>query len=74
MGWDHLFNSYYYSVGNMHKRPRRGLLSRPTVAEVLDYRVHVDTQMAALIEGGNGNPEIGFLVELGLNHEQQNED
>src|SRR5688572_1303579 len=37
----YLFNSYYQSVGAMHDRPRRGLLTRPTVAEVRDYREHV---------------------------------
>ena len=73
-GWGHLFNSYYYSVGDMHKRPQRGLLSRPTVAEVLEYRVHVDTQMAALIEANSGNSAFSFLVELGLNHEQQHQE
>ncbi len=73
-GWGHLFNSYYYSVGDMHKRPQRGLLSRPTVAEVLEYRVHVDTQMAALIEANSGNSAFSLLVELGLNHEQQHQE
>ena len=34
-GWDFLFNSYYQTVGTMHARPKRGMLSRPTVAEIL---------------------------------------
>ena len=40
--WMVLFNSYYQSVGPMHARPQRGLLSRPSLAEVLDYRRYVD--------------------------------
>jgi hypothetical protein len=37
--YDFLFNSYYQTIGPMHARPRRGLLSRPTQPEVLAYRV-----------------------------------
>jgi ergothioneine biosynthesis protein EgtB len=73
-GWDYLFNSYYYSVGEMHQRPRRGLLSRPTVAEVLAYRAHVDEHMLGLIESQADDAEVAFLVELGLNHEQQHQE
>ncbi len=73
-GWDFLFNSYYYSVGDMYKRPVRGLLSRPTVAEVFEYRAHVDELMSELTEGSKGDPEFEFLVTLGLNHEQQHQE
>ena len=73
-GWDYLFNSYYYSVGDMHRRPERGLLSRPTVAEIRAYRDHVDAQMAELIDRNPGDTELEFLLELGLNHEQQHQE
>ena len=73
-GWDYLFNSYYYSVGDMHKRPQRGLLSRPTVSEVLEYREYVDARMAELIDRNAGDAELEFLVALGLNHEQQHQE
>jgi ergothioneine biosynthesis protein EgtB len=73
-GWNFLFNSYYYTVGDMHSRPDRGLLSRPTVAEILEYRAHVDERMAGLMAAGRDEEEFRFLVELGLNHEQQHQE
>lgn len=73
-GWDHLFNSYYHSVGDMHQRAARGLLSRPTVAEILDYRAHVDQLICGLINARRDNSQFGFLLELGLNHEQQHQE
>jgi ergothioneine biosynthesis protein EgtB len=74
--YDYLFNSYYHTVGTMHARPRRGLLSRPTVREVDDYRTHVDAAMLRLFNeacSGHWN-EIAPLVELGLSHEQQHQE
>jgi ergothioneine biosynthesis protein EgtB len=72
--YDHLFNSYYYTVGEMHARPDRGLLSRPTVAEIRDYRARVDDAMEALLRRCGDDAELGFLVTLGLNHEQQHQE
>lgn len=71
----YLFNSYYQQVGRMHPRPQRGLLSRPTVADVKRYRAHVDAGMARLLEteAGRASDAVG-LVELGLNHEQQHQE
>ena len=43
----YLFNSYYNGVGPQFSRPRRGHLSRPTVAEVYRYRRHVDDEMVS---------------------------
>jgi ergothioneine biosynthesis protein EgtB len=72
--YDHLFNSYYYTVGEMHARPDRGLISRPTVAQIRDYRAHVDDAMESLLYQRAGDLELGFLVSLGLNHEQQHQE
>ena len=44
-----LFNSYYETVGSMHPRPSRGMLSRPTVADVYAYRAYVDQHMLTLL-------------------------
>ena len=68
-----LFNSYYEAVGAKHPRPRRGLLSRPTVHEVLRYREHVDRAMDDLLASAN-NDEIATRVELGIQHEQQHQE
>ncbi len=70
----HLFNSYYYTVGNMHARPKRGLLARPTVADIVKYRRHVDAAMLDLLRRHEDDEELSFLVELGLNHEQQHQE
>jgi ergothioneine biosynthesis protein EgtB len=72
--YDHLFNSYYYTVGEMHARPDRGLLSRPTVAQIRDYRARVDDAMEALLHRRGDDSELGFIVTLGLNHEQQHQE
>ncbi|PCC72790.1 ergothioneine biosynthesis protein EgtB [Nannocystis exedens] len=68
-----LFNSYYEAVGPQFSRPRRGLLSRPTGAEVLQYRAHVDAAMHELL-AQDGPPWLGERVRLGLEHEQQHQE
>jgi ergothioneine biosynthesis protein EgtB len=72
--YDYLFNSYYYSVGQMHARPQRGLLTRPTLQEVRDYREHVDAAIAALLDTDGDNDELRQRLVLGLNHEQQHQE
>ncbi|MFU8896879.1 MAG: ergothioneine biosynthesis protein EgtB [Gammaproteobacteria bacterium] len=72
--FEYLFNSYYFTVGQMHARPRRGLVTRPSLAEVLDYRAHVDAAMEELVAREQGNAELAFLLTLGMNHEQQHQE
>ena len=69
-----LFNSYYYSAGQMHSRPKRGLLSRPTLAQVLDYRSYVDTAMQQLLQTDAVDQALMNVIVLGLNHEQQHQE
>jgi ergothioneine biosynthesis protein EgtB len=68
----YLFNSYYEGLGPRHPRPQRGLLSRPSVDDIREYRLHVDEAMAALIESRAA--EAAPLVTLGLHHEQQHQE
>ncbi|MDE2802021.1 MAG: ergothioneine biosynthesis protein EgtB [Chloroflexota bacterium] len=74
--YEYLFNSYYNAVGAMYPRPERGLLSRPTVREVYQYRSHVDHAVLDHIE--TAAPEQLAAMEdtlvLGFNHEQQHQE
>jgi ergothioneine biosynthesis protein EgtB len=71
-----LFNSYYVAVGPRHARPERGLLTRPTLAEVRAYRAAVDAQVQELLRapGAQGRPDVLAVMELGLHHEQQHQE
>ena len=67
-----LFNSYYEAEGQRHARGRRGLLTRPTLAEVLAYRRHVD---AAVVAALPDLPEAATdLIVLGCHHEEQHQE
>ena len=68
-----LFNSYYNAVGPMHTRANRGLLSRPTVQQVLEYRRNVDARVLSRIDAGLPAEAHRVLV-LGLHHEQQHQE
>ncbi len=71
-----LFNSYYVQAGERHCRAQRGLVTRPTVAGVFEYRAHVDAAMRRLIEriGDDAEHPAFTLIELGLHHEQQHQE
>ena len=73
--YGYLFNSYYETVGPRHPRPARGLLSRPSVAEIARYRGHVDAAMPALIAAADSGVALAApLIELGLHHEEQHQE
>lgn len=72
-----LFNSYYNGIGDKHARAQRGLLTRPSLEEVLAYRRDVDERMLALCAGGMSAESfaaLASLMELGLQHEQQHQE
>jgi len=71
----YLFNSYYEALGPRHPRMQRGLLTRPSLPQVMAYRQHVDASMEQLLSKvGELNPQAMALAELGLNHEQQHQE
>jgi len=72
----YLFNSYYNTLGERHCRPKRGLISRPTVKETYEYRRYVDEHMLGLLEKLDGRQlaELTPIMTLGLHHEQQHQE
>ena len=70
--WAYQFNSYYDSVGDRHPRPQRGLLSRPTVKEILRWRSRVNDGLEQLLQAPDET--CLQLLELGLQHEQQHQE
>ncbi|WP_277750397.1 ergothioneine biosynthesis protein EgtB [Croceibacterium ferulae] len=68
--WPFLFNSYYEAEGQRIARDSRGVLSRPSLAEVLDWRAHVDAAMEQLLD----DPALAPLIRLGIAHEQQHQE
>ncbi|HEX8623421.1 MAG TPA: ergothioneine biosynthesis protein EgtB [Allosphingosinicella sp.] len=70
--WAYLFNSYYEGEGGRHPRAKRGMLSRPALAEILAWRAYVDSALILALPG-LPDPAVA-LVELGLNHEQQHQE
>lgn len=69
--WAYLFNSYYEAVGARVERARRGLMTRPSLADVLAYRARIDDRMHRALSEGACDAAI---VELGLHHEQQHQE
>ena len=68
-----LFNSYYQTIGKRAVRAERGVMTRPAVEEVYQYRQHVDGYMGELLSGELTQEIIDLLV-LGINHEQQHQE
>ncbi|HXG80638.1 MAG TPA: ergothioneine biosynthesis protein EgtB [Sphingomicrobium sp.] len=70
--WPYLFNSYYNGEGERHARPRRGMISRPSLDEVRDWRMAVDEALQAALP--DLPPDTLKLIELGIHHEQQHQE
>lgn len=84
--FEYCFNSYYEAIGPRHPRPKRGLLTRPSLEQVHDFRMHIDAAMAQLIlhaeaakthktkQDSTLYDTIAPLVTLGIHHEQQHQE
>ena len=74
--WGAMFNSYYEAAGPRSVRARRGMLSRPSVAEVTEYRHVVDERVGALLQSSSEARyrELVPLMELGMAHEEQHQE
>jgi ergothioneine biosynthesis protein EgtB len=70
----YLFNSYYNAAGKMHCRPKRGLISRPTLSETLEYRHQVDGLMESILQDEDLLKKFAPTIVLGINHEQQHQE
>ncbi len=71
-----LFNSYYVQVGERHCRPKRGLISRPTVDEIYEYREFVNKNMEKLFNNVDDKDfsRIAAVIQIGIHHEQQHQE
>lgn len=74
--YNYLFNSYYQTIGDMHGRTNRDVLSRPTIEEVYQYRFDIDEQMVDLLTKLDESQwyKVVPRILLGLNHEQQHQE
>jgi len=73
VSFGYLFNSYYNSLGQRIERQNRGLITRPDVDTIYNYRAHVNTSMRQLLNGSDSET-IKTLTILGINHEQQHQE
>ena len=69
-----LFNSYYEAVGPRQPRPERGLITRPSVAEIGDFRARIDEAVVNALEASRIDERGLELLELGCHHEQQHQE
>jgi ergothioneine biosynthesis protein EgtB len=69
-----LFNSYYVGVGDRHPRPERGMISRPALERVFEYRRAIDERVADLLRTSVVDACLLDVIELGLHHEQQHQE
>ena len=70
--WPYLFNSYYEAEGERHARPMRGMLTRPSLAEIMRYRNAIEITLLDVLP--DLPEEAQALVQLGCHHEEQHQE
>lgn len=72
----YLFNSYYLQTGVPFTRSKRGVITRPTVDQVFEYRRYVNDQMRNFINSCTEEvwEDAAAVVEIGIHHEQQHQE
>lgn len=72
----YFFNSYYLQTGVPFTRAKRGMLSRPTVKDVFEYRSYVNDQVLHFIESVSDEiwESAAPVLEIGNHHEQQHQE
>lgn len=72
--YPYIFNSYYNSLGDRVSKDIRGILSRPTVDEIMEYREYVNSHLSHFIENNDLDDHFKLLLKIGINHEQQHQE
>ena len=72
--FNYLFNSYYNGVGNFNPKEKRGLILRPGLRTIYNYRESIDDSIEKLIIQNSDDINFISLIELGINHEQQHQE
>ena len=69
-----MFNSYYEALGVRVARQDRGLMTRPSLDDVLAYRAEIDRRMMDRLARGLTSGADRYLFVLGLHHDQQHQE
>ena len=66
-------NSYYNQFGKPHDKAKRGLMSRPTADEILEYYDVITKKVTAVLQNPL-TPEASYLFTMSIHHECQHQE
>ena len=67
-------NSYYQQFGKPHDKDKRGIISRPTVDEIIQYFHTINKRVVDFLEKEKVDNKIKNLFIMGFNHECQHQE